>query len=207
IAAHLLEAGEGDVVFDNGAFMIAGSDRAITLKEVARAAWQPENLPPGVKPGLSGSAKWAPEACTYPYGTHICEVEIDSDTGEVRIDRYCVVDDVGVVINPLIVKGQIHGGIAQGAGQVLQERIVYDQDSGQCLTGSFMDYAMPRAGDLCAIEVGSIVTRTTVNPLGVKGVGEAGAVGALPAVMNAIQDALSPLRLRTPTMASTSFAI
>ncbi len=193
IAAHLLESAEQDVVFGAGKFTVAGTDRSVSLADVAAAALTVGKLPAGIEPGLFESGVFAPEDNTYPYGTHVCEVEVDPETGVVRLARYAVADDVGTVINPIIVKGQIHGGIGQGAGQALFERVVYDDDSGQLLTASFMDYAMPRADDFCEIEVKSHSVPTPRNPLGVKGAGEAGAVGALPAVINAVIDALAPL--------------
>lgn len=193
IAAHLLESAEQDIVFEAGKFLVVGTDRSVTLADVAGAALTVGKLPAGIEPGLFESGVFAPEDNTYPYGTHVCEVEVDPETGVVRLVRYAVADDVGTVINPLIVKGQIHGGIGQGAGQALFERVVYDDDSGQLLTASFMDYAMPRADDFCDIEVKSHSVPTPRNPLGVKGAGEAGAVGALPVVVNAVIDALAPL--------------
>ena len=204
IAAHLLEAADADLVFEAGRFSVAGTDRAVSLRQVAQAAWKVGKLPKDIEPGLFESATFEAPDSTFPYGTHVCEVEVDPDTGEVRLDRYTVVDDVGNMINPLLVKGQVHGGIGQGAGQALMERIVYDADSGQLLTGSFMDYAMPRAGDLCAFKVDDIVVPTRRNPLGVKGAGEAGAVGALPAVINAVMDALAPLGASKLDMPATA---
>jgi carbon-monoxide dehydrogenase large subunit len=203
IAAHLLEAALADIVFSDSQFSIAGTDRCVSLKEVAQVAFQPSRLPPGIEPGLTEAATWAPPDCTYPYGTHICEVEVDPETGAVRLDRYVVVDDLGVMINPLLVKGQLHGGIVQGAGQALLERMIYDSESGQCLTGSFMDYAMPRAEDFRALDVDHFTTLTERNALGVKGAGEAGAVGALAAVMNAVVDALAPLGVKAFEMPAT----
>ena len=203
IAAHRLEAGEADIQFAAGVFRIAGTDRTITLKEVAAIAFLPEQLLAGTEPGLFENGMFSPEDNTYPYGSHVCEVEIDPETGALEIVRYVVADDVGTQINPLLVKGQIHGGIGQGGGQVLKERVLYDPDNAQLLTGSFMDYAMPRADDFCDIEVSSIVVPTARNPLGVKGAGEAGAVGAVPALMNAIIDALSPLGVQQFEMPAT----
>jgi aerobic carbon-monoxide dehydrogenase large subunit len=204
IAAHLMEAAEPDVVFDSGNFKVAGTDKAVTLKQVAKAAYEPDKLPKGLEPGLTESGMFSPENHTFPNGTHICEVEIDPDTGVVEVVRYTVVDDVGVVVNPLTLKGQIHGGVVQGLSQVLFERIEYDPESGQLLTGSFMDYAMPRADDVSAIEVGSNPVPTKLNPLGVKGAGEAGTVGALPAVMNAIMDALAQVGVKQFDMPATA---
>jgi carbon-monoxide dehydrogenase large subunit len=203
IAAHLLEAAGADVSFEAGVYRIAGTDRTVTLKEVAAVAFQPERLPPGTEPGLFENGMFAPDDNTYPYGTHVVEVEIDPDTGDLAIVRYVVADDVGTMINPLLVKGQIHGGIGQGGGQVLKERVVYDPATAQLLTASFMDYAMPRAEDFCEIEIEALSTPTGRNLLGVKGAGEAGAVGAVPALMNAIIDALSPLGVREFEMPAT----
>jgi carbon-monoxide dehydrogenase large subunit len=191
IAAHLLEVSEADLAFGDGRFAVAGTDRTIALKEVARAAFVPARLPRGLEPGLFETGSFSPPQDTFPNGCHLCEVEIDPDTGAVAIERYLVVDDVGTVINPKTLKGQIHGGVVQGLGQVLMEEVVYDRRSGQLLTASFMDYAMPRADDCPFFEVESQPMPTKLNPLGVKGAGEAGTVGALPAVMNAVMDALA----------------
>jgi carbon-monoxide dehydrogenase large subunit len=203
IAGHLLEASEGDIVFENGRFIVAGTDRAVTIKEVARAAFQVNKLPPGVEPGFYESGTYSPSADTFPNSCHVCEVEIDPETGAVAIERYVAADDVGTVINPLLVKGQIHGGVAQGLGQVLMEQVVYDRDSGQLLSATFMDYAMPRADNLCNVEVESLPVPTKLNPLGAKGAGEAGTVGALAAGMNAIIDALAPLGVTSLEMPAT----
>jgi carbon-monoxide dehydrogenase large subunit len=203
IAAHLMEAAEPDVEFDAGKFKVAGTDRVVTLKEVAKAAYEPDKLPKGLEPGLYESGTFSPENHTFPNGCHVCEVEIDPETGVVAVVRYTVVDDVGTVINPLTLKGQIHGGVVQGLSQVLFERIEYDPESGQLLTGSFMDYCMPRADDVCSMEVGSNPVPTKLNPLGVKGAGEAGTVGALPAVMNAIMDALAQVGVKEFDMPAT----
>ncbi len=160
---------------------------------MARAAFLPARLPPGVEGGLIETATFAPKTDTYPNGCHVCEVEVDPETGAVDLVAYCVVDDVGTVINPLTLKGQIHGGIAQGVGQALMENVAYDAETGQLLGTSFMDYAMPRADTFCDMQVKSNPVPTKLNPLGAKGAGEAGTVGALPVVINAILDALSPL--------------
>ncbi|OLC00515.1 MAG: hypothetical protein AUH30_02340 [Candidatus Rokubacteria bacterium 13_1_40CM_68_15] len=196
IAAHLMEAAHQDVVLRDGRFTVTGTDRGVTLAAVARAAYQPKQLPPGLEPGLSETAAFTPPAVTFPNGTQVCEVEIDVETGVVRVVRHTVVDDVGRMINPMLVKGQIHGGVVQGLGQGLFEVLEYDAETGQLLTGSFMDYAMPRADDVPSFEVDSHEVPTQMNPLGAKGVGEAGTVGALPALMNAINDALAPLGVR-----------
>ncbi|MEC7490314.1 MAG: xanthine dehydrogenase family protein molybdopterin-binding subunit [Pseudomonadota bacterium] len=191
IAAHLLEANLDDVEFDGGIFLVVGTDRGVPLNEVAKNSFLPAKLPPGMAPGLFENATFLPDDDTYPNGSHVCEVEIDPETGLVEIIGYWVVDDVGNVINPIIVKGQIHGGIAQGVGQVLGEQVAYEPDTGQLMTGSFMDYQMPRAADFPNIVIETNGVPTQRNPLGVKGAGEAGTVGALPASMNAVMDALS----------------
>ena len=198
IAAHLLEAGEADVAFADGRFTIAGTDRSVSLKEVARKAHLPASLPKGVEPGLFEHATFTPAQETFPNGCHICELEVDPETGTIELARYTVVDDVGTEINPLTLKGQVIGGIVQGLGQILMERMVYDPESGQLLTASFMDYAMPRAADLCDFRIGSSPVPTKLNPLGAKGAGEAGTVGALAAAMNAIVDAIGTSELEMP---------
>ena len=192
IAAHLLEAAEADLEFKDGVFSIAGTDKGVTIKAVAMAAFQPARLPPGLEPGLYETGTFTPKQDTYPNGCHVCEVEIDPETGAVEVLRYAVSDDVGTVMNPIGLKGQIHGGVAQGLGQALMEQVVYDPHSGQLLTGSFMDYAMPRADTTCDIKIVSNPVPTALNPLGAKGAGEAGTVGAIPVIVNAILDALAP---------------
>ena len=204
IAARLLEAAEPDIVFADGRFAVKGTDRAVVLKEVARAAFQLDKLPSGMEPGFYETGTFSPPADTYPNGCHVCEVEIDAETGEVALVRYAVVDDVGTVINPLTLKGQIHGGIAQGVGQALMEQVVYDPESGQLLTSSFMEYGMPRADTFCDIAVASNTVPTKLNPLGAKGAGEAGTVGALPVVINAVMDALAAVGVRDFDMPATS---
>jgi len=196
MAAHLMEAAVDDVEFRDGRFVVAGTDRALTIAEVARASFVPGKLPSGMDMGLMESAVVLPPGPTFPNGCHVCEVEIDPETGHVEIVRYVVVDDVGIMLNPMMVKGQVHGGIVQGAGQMLMERMVYDPSSGQPLTGSFMDYAMPRAGDFPAFDVEANEVPAKTNPLGFKGAGEAGTVGALPAIANAVMDALAPFGVR-----------
>jgi carbon-monoxide dehydrogenase large subunit len=203
IAAHMLEAPASDVRFEDGRFTIAGTDRSLGFNEVARAAYQPAKLPSDIEPGLYETGTFRATKPTFPNGAHTCEVELDPETGQVELTAYCVADDVGTVINPLTLKGQIHGGVAQGVGQILMEQVVFDPDSGQLLTGSFMDYAMPRAGDFGAIKIASNPVPTQTNPLGVKGAGEAGTVGALPAVMNAIMDALRQVGVREFDMPAT----
>jgi carbon-monoxide dehydrogenase large subunit len=204
IAAHLLEVAPADLDFADGRFTVGGTDRAVALKEVARAAFQPGRLPPDLEGGLYETGTFRPSADTFPNGCHICELEIDRDTGAVEILDYIVVDDVGTVINPTTLKGQIHGGVAQGLGQALMEEVAYDPESGQLLTGSFMDYCMPRADTLSNMHVLSMPVPTKLNPMGAKGAGEAGTVGALPAVMNAVLNALAPLGVRDLDMPATS---
>jgi len=195
IAAHLLEAAPEDVALRDGRFTVAGTDRGVAWSQVARTAYQSRALPPGLEPGFSETAAFTPPAVTFPNGCHLCEVEIDVETGAVRVIRYSVVDDVGRMINPMLVKGQIHGGIAQGLGQGLGEVLAYDE-TGQLLAGSLMDYALPRADEMPLFDVDSHEVPTKVNPLGAKGVGEAGTVGALPALLNAVNHALAPLGVR-----------
>ncbi len=192
IAAHMMEAAASDIVFEQGRFTIAGTDRSLSLDEVARQSFNGAQLPEDIETGFTERSNFGPaDAATFPSGAHVCEVEIDIDTGEVTLARYCAVDDVGTMLNPLLCEGQIHGGIVQGVGQALLENLVYDPASGQLVTGSFQDYAMPRADNFCRFELNENSTPTDRNPLGVKGVGEAGTIGAIPAVMNAVNDALA----------------
>jgi carbon-monoxide dehydrogenase large subunit len=192
IAAHLLEAGAGDVTFENGKFTVAGTDRSKTFAEVALTAYVPHNFPHDrLEPGLDDNAFYDPTNFTYPAGCHIVELEVDPDTGTVELASVVAADDFGNIINPMIVEGQVHGGLAHGIGQALLENCVYDRDTGQLLTGSFLNYAMPRAADLPSFIVATETTACTHNPLGVKGCGEAGAIGVCPAVINAVVDALS----------------
>ena len=192
IAAHQLEAAVEDIEFHEGTFAVAGTDKTINFAAIAKAAISPAKVPNGMEPGLNEQATYTAEIMNYPNGCHVCEVEIDPDTGIVEILNYNVIDDVGTVMNPLLLKGQIQGGIAQGVGQALLEEIIYDDD-GQLITGSFMDYAMPRAEHISYMEVKANPVPTKTNPLGVKGAGEAGNVGGLAAVMNAVINALNPL--------------
>jgi carbon-monoxide dehydrogenase large subunit len=190
IAAHLLEAAETDIEFKDGKFTVAGTDRSKAFAEVALAAYVPHNYPlDKLEPGLDETAFYDPTNFTYPAGTHICEVEVDPETGKTTVVGFTACDDFGNIINPMIVEGQVHGGVVQGLGQALMEQCVYDA-SGQLLTGSYMDYAMPRSDDVPDIKVGTKVTPCTHNPLGAKGCGEAGAIGAPAAMMNAVHDAL-----------------
>jgi carbon-monoxide dehydrogenase large subunit len=197
IAAHLMEASDADVEFANGEFTVKGTDKKIPFGQVALTAYVPHNYPlDKLEPGLDETAFYDPTNFTFPGGTYICEVEVDKETGEVKIDRFTAVDDFGTIINPMIVEGQVHGGIVQGLGQALMENCVYDKDSGQLLTGSFMDYAMPRADDFPTFKLDTTCTPCTHNPLGTKGCGEAGAIGSPPALINAVLDALAPLGVK-----------
>jgi carbon-monoxide dehydrogenase large subunit len=193
LAAKHLEAAEADVEFSQGAFRIKGTDRAIGLHDLA--ADEPGAFDMALEAGADGP--------TFPNGCHVCEAEIDPETGAVAITRYTVVDDVGTVVNPILLKGQIHGGVAQGLGQALGERIVYEEETGQMLSGSFTDYPMPHADELPMIEVLSNPVPAKTNVLGIKGAGEAGTVGALPAVMSAVVDALSEYGIRHLDMPAT----
>jgi carbon-monoxide dehydrogenase large subunit len=203
IAAHLLEAAEADIEFKDGKYTVAGTDRAKAFGEIALTAYVPHNYPiEELEPGLDETAFYDPKNFTFPAGTHVCEVEVDADTGAVEIVRFTAADDFGRIINPLIVEGQVHGGLVQGIGQALYEGTVYDAD-GQLVTGSYMDYTMPRADGVPSFEVATNVTLCTHNPLGVKGCGEAGAIGAPAAVMNAVVDALRPLGVTDLQMPAT----
>jgi carbon-monoxide dehydrogenase large subunit len=202
IAAHLLEASEGDVEFQAGKFTVKGTDRAKTFGEVALTAYIPHKYPAGLEPGLEEGAVYDPKNFTYPAGCHICEVEIDPDTGVTQVVGFTAVDDVGTVVNPMIVEGQVHGGVAQGIGQALLEGALYDE-AGQLLSGSYLAYTMPRAADLPSYDVGTHATACTHNPLGVKGVGEVGSIGSPPAVINAVVDALAHLGVKHIDMPAT----
>jgi len=203
IAAHLMEASVDDIEFDRGTFRVAGTDRTKALVDISVAAYVPHNYPiEELEPGLEETAFYDPKNFTYPGGCHIAEVEIDPETGKVSMVNFTAVDDVGRVINPMIVEGQVQGGIAQGIGQALLEACVYDAD-GQLLTGSMLDYTMPRADDLPPVSVATHTTLCTHNPLGVKGCGEVGAIGSPPAVINAVVDALRDYGVRTLDMPAT----
>ncbi|MHB1548654.1 MAG: xanthine dehydrogenase family protein molybdopterin-binding subunit, partial [Acidimicrobiales bacterium] len=203
IAAHLLEASEDDVQFDKGVFSVKGSPEAkLTIQEVALATFAAHNLPDGMEPSLDSDAVYDPENFSYPHGTHLCAVEVDTETGRSTIRSYVCVDDVGSVINPLIVEGQVHGGLAQGIAQALYEEAAYDAD-GNLLTGTMADYLLPSAADLPAFVTDRTETPATSNPLGVKGVGEAGTIASTPAVINAIVDALRPFGVNDLAMPAT----
>jgi carbon-monoxide dehydrogenase large subunit len=203
LAAHMLEAGEHDIEFKNGRFAVAGTDKSVDLAAVARDAFVPAKLPKGLEPGLYETGTFDGGQRTYPNGCHISEVEIDEATGEVTLARYTAVDDVGHMVNPMLVEGQLHGGVAMGVGQALLENMVYD-GSGQVVSGSFMDYAMPRAHDFCDLRLGENEVPTKLNPLGVKGAGESGTVGALASLMNAINHALADIGAEYVQMPATA---
>ena len=205
-AAHMLEAAIDDIEFKDGTFTVAGTDKSIPLIQVARASYRPMGNPIELGIGLEGTGAFAANSPSFPNGCHVCEVEIDPETGIVKLDRYSVVDDIGRVLNPLLAEGQIHGGIVQGIGQALCEHVVHDED-GQLLTGSYMDYNMPKADDVpyFATEMHEVLCKT--NPIGVKGCGEGGTVGATPAVMGAILDALAPLGVEDVPMPATPNAV
>ena len=204
IAAHLLEASEADIEFKDGKYSVAGTDRSKSFGEIALTAYVPHNYPiEELEPGLDETAFYDPKNFTYPSGCHVAEVEIDRDTGVVSVVNFTAADDFGRIINPMIVEGQVHGGLAQGIGQALYENCIYDRESGQLVTGSYMDYCMPRADNLPLFEVETNVTLCTHNPLGVKGCGEAGAIGAPAAIMNAVMNALAPLGVRRFDMPAT----
>jgi carbon-monoxide dehydrogenase large subunit len=200
IAAEALEAAEADIRFEDSRFVVAGTDRAIDLLRIAAMAREAADP-------LDTYYAWTREWMTFPNGAHVVEVEIDRDTGEVSLQRYTAVDDYGVLVNPMVAAGQAHGAIVQGAGQALLECAHYDPDSGQLLAGSFMDYALPRADDLVPFQLGFNPTRCTTNPLGVKGCGEAGMVGAFPAVTSAVLDALASLGINEIQGPATGYAV
>jgi len=202
-AAHFMEVDAADIVFADGSFTIAGTDRTMPIGQVAQMSFIPVGLPSELGVGLQGAGAFAANVPSFPNGCHICEVEVDPETGQVTLDRYSVVDDIGTVINPLLARGQIMGGVAQGAGQALLEDVVYDRDSGQLVTGSLLDYGIPRADDLPAIATDFSPVASLSNPLGVKGVGEGGTVAATPTVMNAILDAVAPLGVIDVPMPAT----
>jgi carbon-monoxide dehydrogenase large subunit len=192
IAAHLLEAGEEDLVFEDGKWSVKGSPgKAKTWGEVALMAYLAHNIPQGMEPGLEATSFYDPSNFTFPFGAHVAVVDVDPETGTVKLLKYVAVDDVGRVINPMIVDGMVHGGIAQGVGQALWEHGVYGDD-GQLLTATMMDYAMPKADQLPSFQTDRTVTPSPVNPLGVKGAGETGTIASTPTVANAVIDALAP---------------
>ena len=208
LAAALMEADAADIEFKDGQYRVVGTDKAITITDVATAAYAPMGPLTGkFGVGLEASGSYSPEPPSHPNGAHVCELEVDPETGEVTIDRYFVVDDLGRVLNPLIVRGQIHGGVVQGLGQALLEHQVYDRESGQLISGSFMDYGMPRADTMPNMETELEEVPCKTNPLGVKGIGESGTIGAPPTVINALIDALSPLGVDRIDMPATPLRV
>ena len=207
MAAHLMEAAEADIEFSEGAFTVAGTDKSIGIVDVARASFMPMGWPEEFGIGLEATGTFTPTNGNFPNGCHICEVEVDPETGEVDLQRYAAVNDSGLIINPLLFEGQVHGGLAQGIGQVLCEHVVYDDETGQLQSGSFMDYCMPRADDLPSFVLDDVEVPCETNPLGVKGAGETGTVAALPAVMHAILDAVRPLGVSDLQMPATAHAV
>jgi carbon-monoxide dehydrogenase large subunit len=203
LAAHLLQASEGELVFAGGRFAVQGSDRGIALPALAASADDPANLPDGMTKGLGEHVMNMTDIFTFPSGCHVAEVEIDPETGAIGLVRYTAVDDYGRLINPLLTEGQVQGGVAQGIGQAVLEHTVYDPSSGQLLSGSLMDYALPRADDLPAFDISLVERPTEANPLGVKGSGQAGCIAAPQAVMAAILDALRPAGVETLDMPAT----
>jgi len=208
IAANLLDADPADIAFADGAFRLADTDRRLDLREIAQAARESNSLPEELRGDVEETSRTETPEMTYPNGCHICELEVDEATGAIRIVNYVVADDFGKLVNPLLVKGQVYGGVAQGLGQALLEETVYDPESGQLLTGSFMDYCLPRADNLPPITIRLIEDYPcTTNPMGVKGAGEAGAIGAPPALMNALHDALAPLGVAHIDMPATPLRV
>jgi carbon-monoxide dehydrogenase large subunit len=196
LAAALLGASPQKTEFQGGKFWAKGKPKnVIDWKRLGQEAYEAKNLPANFEPGLEASSFFEPTNCTYPFGTHIAAVEVDRETGDVKIVKYVAVDDCGAQVNPLLIEGQVQGGIAHSIGQSFFERTVYDEN-GQLLTGEFMDYAMPRARDIPDYVIGSTVTPSPSNPMGVKGVGEAGTIGSTPAIVNAVMNALAPLGIR-----------
>jgi aerobic carbon-monoxide dehydrogenase large subunit len=208
LAAALMEADAADIEFKDGQYRVVGTDKAITITDVAKAAYAPMGpLTDKFGVGLEASGSFSPDPPSHPNGAHVCELEVDPETGEVTIDRYFVVDDLGRVLNPLIVRGQIHGGVVQGLGQALLEHQVYDRESGQLISGSFMDYGMPRADTMPNVESELEEVPCKTNPLGVKGIGESGTIGAPPTVINALIDALAPLGVDRIDMPATPLRV
>jgi carbon-monoxide dehydrogenase large subunit len=203
MAAHVLEASPGDITFGDGKFTVVGTDKSIRLVDLVKRSFAPVGWPAELGVGLEAIGTFTPERPNFANGCHICEVEVDPDTGAVELVRYTAVDDSGVIINPLLFEGQIHGGLAMGIGQALLEKVEYDPQSGQPLSGSFLDYCMPRAEHFPSFELHELPDRCRSNPIGVKGAGESGTVGAPPAVINAIVDALQDYGVADVEMPAT----
>jgi carbon-monoxide dehydrogenase large subunit len=207
IAAHLLEAAPEDVELKDGKFQVKGSpDKGLALADISLAAYVPENLPDGMEPGLEETSFYDPENFVWPFGAHAAIVDVDVETGKVSLVRYVCVDDCGPAINPLLIDGQVHGGVVQGVAQALYEQVVYD-DEGQLVTGTFVDYALPTAAELPMLETDRTETPSPVNSLGVKGVGEAGTIAASPTIVNAVIDALRPLGVTYMDMPCTPMRV
>jgi carbon-monoxide dehydrogenase large subunit len=202
VAAHLLEASVDDIEFKDGRFGVRGTDKGMAIAEIALASFAAHNLPDGVEPGLDSDATYDPVNFSFPHGTHLCAVEIDTETGGVKMRKYVAVDDVGTVINPLIVEGQVHGGLVQGIAQALWEEAVHDE-LGTLVSASFVDYLVPTAADTISFDIDHNVTPSTTNTLGTKGVGEAGTIASTPAVVNAVVDALRPYGVHDVRMPCT----
>jgi carbon-monoxide dehydrogenase large subunit len=192
IAAHLLEASIDDLEFTDGRFGVRGTDQGMALTEIATASFAAHNLPDGMEPGIDADATYDPVNFNFPHGTHLCAMEVDTETGETRMRKYTCVDDIGVIINPLIVSGQVHGGLVQGIAQALWEEAVYDE-SGTLVSGTFADYLLPTAADTISFDIDHTTSPATTNSLGTKGVGEAGTIASTPAVVNAVVDAVRHL--------------
>jgi aerobic carbon-monoxide dehydrogenase large subunit len=192
LAAHLLEASVDDLEFANGRFSVRGTDQGTTITEVALATFASHNYPEGVEPGIDAESTYDPVNFSFPHGTHLCAVEVDTETGGLTLRKYVCVDDIGNIINPLIVSGQVHGGLVQGIAQALWEEAVYD-DAGTLVSGSFVDYLLPTAADTISFDIDHTTSPSTTNSLGTKGVGEAGTIASTPAVVNAVVDAVRHL--------------
>ena len=201
-AAHLLEANADDLEFEAGRFTVQGTDQGIGITDVALATFASHNYPEGLEPGIDADATFDPDNFSFPHGTHLCAMEVDTETGAARMRAYVCVDDIGHIINPLIVEGQVHGGLVQGIAQALWEEAVYD-DNGTLVTGSFVDYTLPTAADTISFVTENTTSPSTTNTLGTKGVGEAGTIASTPAVVNAIVDALRPLGIHDIAMPCT----
>jgi carbon-monoxide dehydrogenase large subunit len=206
IAAHLLECSPDDLEFADGKFTVRGTESATSIQDIALAVFAAHDLPDGVEPSLDSEATYDPDNFSFPHGTHLCATEVDTETGAVRIRSYICVDDVGVVVNPLIVEGQVHGGLAQGIAQALFEEAIHD-DAGTLTTATFADYLLPSAADLPSFTTDRTETPSTTNPLGVKGVGEAGTIASTPAVVNAVVDAIRHLGVNDVEMPCTPMRV
>ena len=202
VAAHLLEASEDDLEFANGTFTVKGTDQGKAIQEIAFATFMAHDYPEDMEPSLDSDAVYDPDNFSFPHGTHLAAMEVDTETGRVTLRRYVCVDDIGTVINPLIVEGQVHGGLAQGIAQALFEEANYD-DQGTLVNGTFVDYTLPSASDLPSFDTETVSTPSTSNPLGVKGVGEAGTIASTPAIVNGVIDALRHLGVTEVEMPCT----